>query len=375
MKRYLYDIILKDLKKKMVFLTGPRQVGKTYLAKQLRSEFNTSIYLNYDDVSDAKVIRERGWPIHTELVILDEIHKMKGWKNYLKGTFDTRADGQTFLITGSARMDTFRQAGDSLAGRYFHHSLNPISLKEVSDTMSPSKALLALNLLGGFPEPFLSGSTEDAQRWRRQYYTDLVREDILDFSRVHEVRTIKVLLEMLRHRVGSPLSHTSLAEDLQLAPNTVIKYVGILESLHIIFSVRPFHKNIARSLLKEPKIYFYDTGYVEGDEGIKLENTVAVSLLKHVQFLQDTKGVDSGLYYIRNKEGKEIDFVLTEKGNLKTCIEVKLSKSSAASSLKYFADRLAGVKMVQLVANSNYEHTDGSINIVPAADWLSRLQA
>ena len=132
MKRYLYDHILSDLKKKMVFLTGPRQVGKTYLAKNIQEEFKNSIYLNNDDIDDAVIIRKRGWAINNELIVLDEIHKMKGWKNYLKGTFDTRSPQQTFLVTGSARLETFRQTGDSLAGRYFSYRLHPLSVRELA---------------------------------------------------------------------------------------------------------------------------------------------------------------------------------------------------------------------------------------------------
>ncbi|MBI4801432.1 MAG: ATP-binding protein [Elusimicrobia bacterium] len=374
MERYLHDRIIGDLRKKMVFITGPRQVGKTYLSKSIQVEFGKPVYLNHDDISDIKIIRKRAWPLNAELVILDEIHKMKSWKVFLKGTFDTRPPAQSFLVTGSARLDTFRQTGDSLAGRYFLYRLNPLSVKELVPTMPPYEALSALNRLGGFPEPFLSASDEEAGRWRRQYYTDLVREDILDFSHISEIRVIRLLLEMLRKRVGSPLSYASLANDLQTAPNTVRKYMEILESLHIIFLVRPFHKNIARSLLKEPKVYFYDSGYVEGDEGVRLENTVAVSLLKHVQYLGDAKGLETSLHYIRTKDGKEVDFSLAEKGALTHFIEVKLSDDGISRNLRYFKDRYRGMA-VQLVHNARNEQEMNGVSIVRAGDWLARLSA
>jgi len=358
----------------MVFITGPRQVGKTFFSKSIQGKFARPVYLNHDDISDIKIIRKRAWPLNAELVILDEIHKMKGWKAFLKGTFDTRPPAQSFLVTGSARLDTFRQTGDSLAGRYFLYRLNPLSVKELSATMPPYEALSALDRLGGFPEPFLSASDDEASRWRRQYYTDLVREDILDFSRISEIRVIRLLLEMLRKRVGSPLSYASLANDLQTAPNTVRKYMEILESLHIIFSIRPFHKNIARSLLKEPKVYFYDSGYVEGDEGVRLENTVAVSLLKHVQYLQDTKGMEISLHYIRTKDGKEVDFSLAEKGALTHFIEVKLSDDGISRNLSYFKDRYRGIA-VQLVHNARNERQVNGVSIVRAGDWLAQLSA
>ncbi|OGS25463.1 MAG: hypothetical protein A2297_05100 [Elusimicrobia bacterium RIFOXYB2_FULL_48_7] len=366
--------MIADLKKKMVFVTGPRQVGKTYLAKDIQKAFSKSIYLNNDDVSDTKIIHNRQWPLNTQLVILDEIHKMKNWKNYLKGTFDTRNENQTFLVTGSARLSTFRQTGDSLAGRYFLYRLNPLSVKELPG-LTPYEAVDALNRLGGFPEPFLSSSDDQAQRWRQQYYTDLVREDIMDFRRINEIRSIRLLLEMLRKCVGSPLSYNSLAGDLQLAPNTVRKYIDILESLHIIFIVRPFHQNIARSILKEPKIYFYDSGYIQGDEGRRLENTVAVCLLKNIQYLHDIKGTEQSLHYIRTKDGKEVDFAVSKDGVLTDFIEVKLSEDSLDPNLKYFKVKYPHINAIQLVHNIRHDREANNISVLRAGNWLSQLSA
>lgn len=375
MERYIRSLVINDLAKKMVFITGPRQVGKTFFAKSLRPVFKRPEYLNYDDVSDIKIMRSRAWPLNADLVILDEIHKMKSWKNFLKGTFDTRPQGQSLLITGSARLDTFRQAGDSLAGRYFLHRLNPLSVKELSAAMPPYEALSALNLLGGFPEPFLSASQQQAARWRRQYYTDLVREDILDFGRIHEMRAIRLLLELLRNRVGAPVSYAGLATDLQVAPNTVRKYLEILESLNIVFTVRPFHRNIARSLLKEPKVYFFDSGYVEGGEGARLENTVAVSLLKHAQYLQDSAGEDISLHYIRTKDGKEVDFALAKDGALTQFIEVKLSDEGLSRALAYFKVRHPAIQAAQLVHNARNAREEAGVTISPAGQWLAQLAA
>jgi len=375
MKRYLYDHLVSDLKKKMLFLTGPRQVGKTFLAKNIQEEFKNSIYLNNDDIDDTVIIRKREWALNNELIVLDEIHKMKGWKNYLKGTFDTRSPQQTFLVTGSARLDTFRQTGDSLAGRYFSYRLHPLSVKELAGKVKPYEAVNLLNKLGGFPEPFLSGSEAEAARWRKQYFTDIVREDIMDYSRINEIRVIRLLLEMLRKRVGSPLSFTALAEDLQVAVNTVRKYIHILESLNIIFIVKPFHKNIARSILKEPKIYFYDSGFVDGDEGIKLENTVAVCLLKNSHYLQDTKGADTDLYYVRTKDKREMDFAIADKNVITHFIEVKLSATGISPHLHYFKERHLEAKAVQLVHNARHDTESDGIQIVRAGQWLANLEA
>ena len=374
MNRYISDKICDDLKKEMVFVTGPRQVGKTFLAKDISSKFSNPVYLNYDDQTDASIIRKASWSRNAGIIVLDEIHKMKEWKQHLKGIYDTKSDNQAILVTGSARLETFRQSGESLAGRYFHLRLNPLSVKELSPLMQPYDAVDSLNRLGGFPEPFLSASEEEAARWRKQYYTDIVREDVLDFGRLHEIRAMRILVEMLRSRVGSPVSYTALAEDLQISPNTVRHYIDILEALYVVFAVRPFHKNIARSLLKEPKLYFFDSGFVQGDEGIRYENTVAVSLLKHANYLEDTTGGDVSLHYLRTRDGREIDFAISKNGELETILEVKLSDTAPSRSLRFFKEMAPGSSAIQLVHNArNYEEIDG-INIVND-NWLSELSA
>lgn len=373
MKRYLHEQMLEDLHKKIVFVTGPRQVGKTYLAKQIMGGFSKPQYLNYDSVDDRKIIQKRSWRLNSDLVVFDEIHKMKDWKIYLKGVYDSRDKDQEILVTGSSRLETYRQSGESLAGRYLHLRLNPISVSEVKGMIEPYSALERLNTLGGFPEPFLSDSEEDANRWRNQYYIDLVREDILEFSRINEINTMRMLLELLRFRVGSPVSYQSLARDLQVSPNTVKRYIQILESLYIIFLVRPYYRRVSRSILKEPKLYFYDSGYVKGEEGIRLENTCAVCLLKFVQYLHDARGKSISLQYIKTKEGKEIDFVLVIDEIPNMFIEVKLMDSTPARSLMKFAGLFPETGAIQLVHNlKKEEHIEG-IEIVRAGNWLSEL--
>lgn len=370
MQRVQKQLILQDLKKKMVFLVGPRQVGKTWLAKEIANGYKNPLYLNYDHPDDNKIIQQRAWLDDVDLLIFDELHKMSDWKNYLKGVFDTR-EKQHILVTGSARLQTFRQTGDSLAGRYFSHRLLPFSPSELFRTKIPVNFELLLKR-GGFPEALLAETDVEADRWRKQYSDSLIRTDILDFERVHDLRSIQLLLEMLRRRVGSPISYKSLAEDLQISPNTVKKYILIFEALFIVFRVTPFSRNIARSLLKEPKIYFYDQGMVLGDKGAALENLVAVSLFKHILEREDSTGKSLSLNYLRTKEGKEVDFCIVEEETVEMMLEVKATNRQPDKNLCYFRERYP-FPAVQIVGRLKREYKAGDIEIRGAEKFLQKL--
>lgn len=375
MKRYLDNRVRQDLLKKMVVLTGPRQVGKTTLSQQLLREFPGGQYLNFDVPAHRSVIQTQSWRQSAPLLVFDEIHKMRDWKSWLKGAYDGRTPGQAVLVTGSARMDTFRQAGESLAGRYFRLRLHPLSVREWCDASqaTPHEALTHLLSRGGFPEPTLAATDIDAQRWRTDYFTGLVREDVLEFSRLQEINAMRLFAEMLRSRVGSPLSIASLARDLNLSPVTLGKYLDILQALFIVFVVRPWHRNIARATLQAPKVYFYDTGLVLGDDGIKFENLVATHLLKTVQWQQDTRGQAVDLHYIRTKDDAEVDFCLSEGDTLTHLVECKLSDTKPHRALARFAEQWPQAQAIQLVRECKAEADSGRLQIRDAAPWLAAL--
>jgi predicted AAA+ superfamily ATPase len=377
MLRSIAPLIQADLPRKLVLLTGPRQVGKTTLARHLEEAAGSATYLNWDVPADRAVLQRQSWPVSSRLLVFDEIHKMAGWKSWLKGVVDGRPAGQQLLVTGSARMETFRQSGDSLAGRYFAYRLHPVSVREWCEAsqVTPQQALDHLLQRGGFPEPCLADDAIQAERWRAQYLTDLVREDVLEFSRVQEIGAMRLFVEVLRDRVGSPLSLASIARDLAISPTTLQRYLDILRALFIVFTVRPWHRNIARALLQSPKVYFFDTGLVRGGDGPRLENAVAAMLLKHVHWLCDARGRQTSLHYVRTKDGAEVDFAVAEEGELTQLVECKWADPHPHRALTRFAVDFPQVQAVQIVRELRQEEDLGRVQIRQAAAWLAGLAA
>lgn len=371
MKRIQTEQILKDLATKMVFVAGPRQVGKTYLAKQIAMTFERPIYLNYDNLSDRQIIQEQSWLPTSDLVIFDELHKMDEWKNYLKGVYDTKPSSQAILVTGSARLDIFNQMGDSLAGRFFLHRLLPLSISELSK-LKKTFSIETLIERGGFPEPLLAESLVEANRWRLQYTNSLLATDVFEFDKVQNIKAVKTIFELLRTKVGSPISYQSLAEDVAISPTTAKKYIQILEALYVVFSITPYSNNIARSLLKEPKIYFFDTGLVKGDEGAKLENLVAVSLLKHVYAKIDEVAENYQLHYLRTKEKLEVDFALVKDDKIEKIIEVKNSAKEISKSLYWFVQKYQ-MPAAQIVRHLRQQKMSDGIQVLKAETFLEEL--
>lgn len=355
----------------MVFLVGPRQCGKTYLAKEIAKDFDNSLYLNWDETEDQPVIQNKDWLDDTDLLILDELHKMPNWKNYLKGLFDTKASTLKILVTGSARLDIFNHIGDSLAGRFFCHHLFPLSASELHQIGRKVELSKLINR-GGFPEPFLAESNTEAERWRTQYTNSMINIDVFTVDNIKNLNSIRQTFELLRKRVGSPVSYQSIARDIGIAPKTVKKYIDVLEALYIVFRITPYSKNIARSILKEPKIYFFDTALVNGDKGAKFENLVAISLLKHVYAKQDYKGEPYKLHYMRNKDKREVDFALSNGKNIEQLIEAKVSESALDPNLLFFSETYQ-LNAVQIVYSLSRARKAKGIPIVSALKFLEQL--
>lgn len=371
MNRVQTSSVIKDLAKKMVLVAGPRQVGKTFLAKQVAKVFANPVYLNYDHIEDRKIIQEQAWLPNTDLLILDELHKMADWKNYLKGAYDTKLSQLHILVTGSARLDIFDKIGDSLAGRYFLHRLLPLSPAELKQLDKPIH-FESLLTKSGFPEPYLADNLLEANRWRLQYSNSMLTTDVFDFDRIQNIKALKNVFELLRTKVGTPISYQSIAEDAAISPNTVKKYIELLEALYIIFRITPFSKNIARSLLKEPKIYFFDTGLTKGDEGAKLENLAAVCLLKHVYAKIDYCAENYALHYLRTKDGQEVDFALVKDDIIEQIIEVKNSNHSINKSLYQYHTKYE-LPAVQIVKEARHERMVGGIRVIKAENYLADL--
>jgi uncharacterized protein len=366
----LQESIKNDLKTKIVLLTGPRQVGKTTLSKNLISPYE---YINYDIPEDRILIHERSWKKSTHLVIFDEIHKMKNWKNFLKGIYDDSTKKVPILVTGSARLEVSKKMGDSLAGRFFSYRLHPFDIKELAGIEPPETVFQTLMKVGGFPEPYFSGSEKFYRRWKRSHLDIILRQDLIDLENVRDIIKIETLIELLKTRVGSPVSFSSLARDLEKDPGTIKRWLDLLESLYVIFKVTPYHKNIARAILKEPKYYFYDIALVE-NEGARLENLVACAILKELHRVEDLEGYDTALHYLRTKDGNELDFLVVIDKKPKVVMEAKLSDDSPSSSFKYFTAYFPNVPRIQLVGVLPREKEfDWGLKIVRADSWLSQF--
>lgn len=369
---------------KMAFLSGPRQCGKTTLSKMLLSHRKEGAYYNWDEFEFKKLwsktprlLIDQKWGTSSQasvpLMVLDEIHKSRGWKNKLKGIYDTLDTPVDILVTGSARLNVYKKGSDSLLGRYYHFRLHPLSVAELqnSTVTSPEVALEMLwtsakssknelydttqSLLrfGAFPEPFFAQSEKQQRLWLRGRIEKLVREDLRDLSRVIELGQLEALALLLPQGVGSALSMQSLSEDLGVSFNTIKRWLNYFRELYYSFEIKPYSKKIKRTLVKEPKLYLWDYSQVE-DPGSRFENFIACHLLKACHFWTDSGEGDFELFYLRNKEKKEIDFLITKDKKPWLPVEVKLSEKAPSDSFRTFMPQLKCPRGLQIVNQKDY---------------------
>jgi hypothetical protein len=404
-KRELYKDIWASISgdKQMVFLSGPRQTGKTTFAREAAKSFANSLYFNWDVISHKRQLVENPY-FFTELarkdssqplIVFDEIHKYNDWKNYLKGVYDGYSSDYKFLVSGSGRLDLYQKHGDSLAGRYFHMHMFPFTMAELSKTRrkfpafsraplagfdlnsgSESAGLLETLLrVSGFPEPFVKGKTEFWSRWSSNYIKQVVMEDIRDLADLKKTDTVELLFSLLTSRVGSPASINNLASDLRSNFDSVDRWLSLFDSFFLTFRISPWSARISRSILKEKKIYLYDYPEIP-DPAARLENLIAVELKRAVTTWTELGYGRFSLHYLRNKEKEEVDFLIADGNTPFLIAEVKLSDDSVSPNLLKFQNML-GVPAVQLVGKKDiFKHKENGkhrILIVSAHDWLSSL--
>lgn len=368
MKRYLAEQVRKDLKRKMVFVAGPRQVGKTTLALQVIQDKKG--YLNWDAPEHRERILRRELP-DSPILAFDELHKYRSWRNYLKGLFDLRGKKQSILVTGSGRLDYYRFGGESLQGRYHFLRLHPLSVAEIG--IRKEVDLMDLLRFGGFPEPFLGKSEVEARRWSREYRTRLVREDLVSLERVQDLGNIELLMLRLPELVASPLSINALREDLQVSHKTLANWLNILERLYAIARLAPFGGPRLRAVKKERKHYHFDWSLVP-ENPQRFENLVAMHLLKWVDFESDAKGRDLELRYFRDVEGREVDFVVLENRRPISLVEAKWSDAPVSGALKYLKVRYPSATAWQIAATGKKDYvTPDGIRVLPAVRYLVSL--
>lgn len=355
----------------MVFIGGPRQVGKTTIAKGLVEDEPTATeYFNWDNEHDRKAIRANNWRGDSKLIVFDELHKMPAWKRWIKGIYDTKPLHQQLLVTGSARLDVYKKGGDSLLGRYHYWRLHPLTLDELPRGISKTEGFSRLLKMGGFPEPFLRNDERRANRWRRERFDRVLREDIRDLERIRDIQLLQLFVESLRTRVGGIVTLSNIAGDLEISPTTAKTWLSLIENMYLGFAVYPMTTKIKRSILKPPKVYFFDNADVDGDEGACLENLVATGICKRLHFIEDYYGHRCSLHYIRDKDKREVDFAVVINNKLEELIEVKQSDSQISSSLSYYANKLKPKRAIQLVSTLRRAFDKDGVRVMHPTDYF-----
>ena len=372
--RYLEPSVREDLQRKMVFVGGPRQSGKTTLAKHLCEQAGSDLlthYLNWDAADDRENIIKETFPTKPGILVLDEIHKYSRWRQVVKGLFDKRGAALQILVAGSARLDLYRRGGDSLQGRYHFYRLLPLTIAELkSHSIDTVKDLL---IYGGFPEPFLMHSETQSLRWSREYRSRVIRGDLADLENVQDLGVIEKMVIRLPDLVGSPLSLNALREDLQVSHQSISRWIEMLENLYMLFRIYPFGAPKIRAVKKEAKHYHLDWTVIP-DMGFRFENLVACHFLKWCFFLQDTQGRDIELRYFRDVDKREVDFVIVENGKPTLFAECKTSEKDASPSLLYLKKRFPAVDAVQVLLERDLDLiTKDGIRICSAHHFFKDL--
>ena len=363
--RYLQNALAEALQRKMVFVGGPRQVGKTTFALGFlgrNADETHPAYLNWDHPGVPPRLMQAQLPAGEPLLLLDEIHKYGRWRNLLKGIYDTEKSRRKIIVTGSARLDYYRKGGDSLAGRYRYFRLHPFSLREVN--RRPSRAdLEALLKFGGFPEPLFAQNEAEHRIWMRDRISRVVREDLRDLEHVREISLIEHLTDMLPSKVGSPLSVAGLRVDLQIDHKTAERWLRILENLYFCFRIAPYGSPRVRAVKKQSKIYLWDWSSIE-DGGPRFENLVASQLLKYCHWMEDTQGFVMELRYLRDTDKREVDFVVLKNRKPIFAVECKSGDKAISPALHYFAERTPIPHFYQTHLGEKYYET-GKVTVLP----------
>ena len=402
MERVYYKLIKHHLDNwnQMVFIEGARQSGKTTLAKRLLLDYKIKAYLNYDNLNDRQLILSGQsliknlnlLDILTEekpLIILDEIHKLPNWKNYLKGLYDTYKDKVKILATGSAKLTLYKKSQDSLMGRYFPYTIYPLSLGEVVNVSNNTQESIKqpnkisdeeynnLYNYGGFPDPYFKANDRFHSRWQKLRFEQLFRDDILKTEDIRNISQLEVLAHILLAQSTNQINYSSLSKKIQVTDHTVRKWINCLESFYFGFCVYPWHQNVTRSIIKEPKFYLSDWSSIT-DQGAKAENFIACHLKKSIRFWTDSGIGEFELYYLRTKDKKEVDFLVVKNSKPWFLVEVKYSMNQPINPhLFYFQEQIKAEHAFQVIINMDYVDKDCFKQFspikVPAKTFLSQL--
>jgi hypothetical protein len=370
--RYINDSVDEDLKNKMVFVGGPRQVGKTTFALTFLPGLDEKhpAYLNWDDILTRSSLLRGELPPNEDIIVLDEIHKYARWRNLVKGFYDTKKTDVSFIITGSARLDYYSKGGDSLQGRYHYYRLHPFSIQEVNTNPSVSD-VQGLLKFGGFPEPFLRADEKFWRRWQRERLRRVIYEDIRDLENIKEISLLELLAEEIPNRVGAPLSVKNLKELLQVAHETVERWLKIFERMYYCYRIPPYGPSKVRAVKKEQKLYLWDWSIVP-DSGPRFENFVASQLLKYCHFMEDTEGFRMDLRFIRDTDKREIDFVVLREGRPMFAVECKSGEKNINPSLFYFMKRTSIPRYYQ-VHEGNRDYEKNGVRVLPVHTFCKEL--